>query len=101
MRVLATAGLGALLLYAGLAQADEALARKHACMSCHQVAKKVVGPAFRDVASKYKGNAQAEAHLLTVLKKGGKGVWGQIPMPAHPQIPEAEARRLVHWVLAQ
>jgi cytochrome c len=89
----------ALLALSGAATADQKLAQKHACMSCHQVAKKVVGPAFADVAKKYKGNTGAASHLLEVIKKGGKGVWGTVPMPPHPQVSEADAKSIVNWVL--
>lgn len=89
-----------LSMSAGVASANQALAQKKACMSCHQVAKKVVGPAFKDVAAKYKGDAKAADHLFQVIKKGGKGVWGQIPMPPHPQVADDDAKKLVAWVLS-
>lgn len=88
-----------LAMGSGVASADEALAKKSACMSCHQVAKKVVGPSFQDVAKKYKGDAKAADHIVTVIKKGGKGVWGPVPMPPHPQVSEADAKKLADWVL--
>ena len=72
--------LGGLLLL-GNAQADEALAKAKNCMSCHQVAVKVLGPAYKDVAAKYKGDAGAVDKLAAKIKAGGKGVWGEIPMP--------------------
>lgn len=96
----ATLAAGALLALSSGAGADQKLALKHECLNCHQVNKKVVGPAFADVAKKYKGDASAPAHLLEVIKRGGKGVWGNIPMPPHPQVPEAEAKSLVKWVLS-
>ena len=83
--------------------ADEAavgLARKNACMSCHGVDKKIVGPAFRDVAAKYKGQAGMEAKLVEKLRHGGSGIWGAIPMPANPNLPEKDARVLIQWVLS-
>ena len=89
-----------LALTSGVASADQALAQKSACMSCHQVAKKVVGPAFKDVAAKYKGDAKAADHLVGVIKKGGKGNWGQVPMPPHPQVSDADAKKLADWVLS-
>lgn len=95
-----TLAAATLLVLSGAAAADQKLAQKHACMSCHQVAKKVVGPAFADVAKKYKGDAGASAHLLEVIKKGGKGVWGNVPMPPHPQVSEADAKSIVTWVLS-
>lgn len=89
-----------LAMGAGVASADEALAKKSACLSCHQVAKKVVGPSFQDVAKKYKGDAGAAAHIVSVIKKGGKGVFGPVPMPPHPQVSDADAKKLADWVLA-
>ncbi len=89
-----------LALTAGIASADQSLAQKTGCMSCHQIEKKVVGPAYRDVAKKYKGDAKALEHLVGVIKKGGKGVWGTIPMPPHPQVSEENARKLATWILS-
>ena len=86
-----------------VAAADEgaaSLARKNACMSCHALDKKVVGPAFRDVAAKYKGQAGVEAKLVEKLRHGGSGNWGAIPMPGNPNLPEKDARALVRWVLS-
>jgi cytochrome c len=82
------------------AQADEALAKKHNCTACHQVDKKSVGPAHKDVARKYKGQADAPAKLAAKVKKGGQGVWGQIPMPPNAAVPDADIDKLVKWVLA-
>lgn len=90
----------ALALSAGAASADQALAQKSGCMSCHQVDKKVVGPAYKDVAKKYKGDAKAAEHIVSVIKKGGKGNWGNIPMPPHPQVSDANAKKLAAWVLS-
>lgn len=81
------------------ASADEALAKSKACLACHGVEKKVVGPAFKDVAAKYKGDKAAAATLATKIKNGGKGNWGQIPMPAQ-NVTEDEAKKLAGWVLA-
>jgi len=80
------------------AQAD--LAQKKNCMACHSVDKKVLGPAFKDVAAKYAGQAGAADKLADKVVKGGVGVWGNIPMPANPQVTEAEAKQLVGWVLS-
>jgi cytochrome c len=85
---------------AGQAQADEALAKAKNCMSCHAVDKKLVGPAYKDVAAKYKGDAKAPAMLAAKIKAGGKGTWGEIPMPPNNVTPE-EASKLAAWVLAQ
>ncbi|HEX8602366.1 MAG TPA: c-type cytochrome [Pseudoduganella sp.] len=89
----------AFLSQAAMANAD--LAKAKNCMACHAVANKLVGPAYKDVAAKYAGQKDAEAKLVTKVLKGGAGVWGAIPMPANPQVSEAEAHTLVKWVLAQ
>lgn len=81
--------------------ASPELAQKKNCMACHAVDKKLIGPAFKDVAAKYAGNKEAAAMLQTKVLKGGVGNWGQIPMPANPQVSEAEAQQLVSWVLQQ
>lgn len=100
MKAIVIAAVAALSLSSGIAAADQALAQKSACMSCHQLDKKVVGPAFKDVAKKYKGDAGASAHLVGVIKKGGKGVWGPVPMPPHPQVSDDNAKKLADWVLS-
>ena len=76
------------------------LAAANACMGCHAVNRKVVGPSFRQVAAKYQGDAGALATLVKKVKLGGAGVWGQLPMPSHPRLSDADARTLVEWVLA-
>lgn len=78
----------------------EALVKKSGCMACHQVSRKVVGPAYLDVAKKYKGQAGAAETLVQKVKKGGSGVWGPVPMTPHPQIPDADIRKMVDWILA-
>jgi cytochrome c len=83
------------------AMANADLAKAKNCMACHAVANKLVGPAYKDVAAKYAGQKDAEAKLATKIMKGGSGVWGAIPMPANPQVSEAEAKTLAKWVLAQ
>ncbi len=100
MKLSVIAAAAVLALSAGVASANQALAQKSGCLSCHQLDKKVVGPAFKDVAKKYKGDAKAEGHLLSVIKKGGKGVWGPIPMPPHPQVKDEDAKTLAEWVLS-
>ena len=84
----------------GQVLADEALAKAKNCMSCHAVDKKLVGPSYKDVAAKYKGDAGAAEALAAKVKAGGKGVWGQIPMPPNNVTPE-EAKKLATWVLTQ
>ncbi len=76
------------------------LAKAKNCLACHAVDKKIVGPAYKDVAAKYKGDKGAEAHLISKIQKGGTGVWGQIPMPAQPQVSADEAKALTKWVLS-
>lgn len=88
------------LLCANSAFANQELASKKNCMTCHTLEKKVVGPAFKDVAAKYKGDASAVAKLATKVSKGGSGVWGANPMPANPQVNEAEAKALATWILS-
>ena len=76
----------------------QALAQSKGCLACHAIDKKVVGPAYKDVAAKYKGDKTAEAKLAEKVQKGGAGVWGQMPMPPQSVTP-AEAKTLVAWVL--
>ena len=89
----------ATVFMAAPALADQALAQKKNCMACHAVDKKVVGPAYKDVAKKYAGQ-NVEAKLVAKIKQGGSGVWGAIPMPANPQVSDAEAKQLAAWVLS-
>jgi cytochrome c len=80
------------------AQLDLAQAKN--CLTCHAVDKKVVGPAYKDVAAKYAGDKTAVDKLTQKVMKGGSGVWGPVPMPANPQVSEAEAKKLVTWILS-
>lgn len=78
-----------------------ALAQKNGCLACHGVDKKILGPAYKDVAAKYKGNKEAEAKLIDKVKKGGSGVWGPMPMPANsPKVSDDDIKTLVEWVLS-
>lgn len=89
------------VLEAVLSEAEGlALAKKNNCLNCHAIDKKVVGPAWKDVANKYRGDATAEAHLVSKIATGGKGVWGSMAMPAHPQISEADRKSLAKFVLS-
>lgn len=81
--------------------ADEALAKSKNCMACHATDKKLVGPSYKDVAKKYAGDKTAADKLAAKIIKGGSGVWGAIPMPANPQVNEADAKKLATWVLSQ
>ena len=76
------------------------LAKRNNCMSCHGVDRKIVGPAFKEVAARYKGQGDAETKLLEKLKRGGAGAWGSVPMPPNPTLADQDARALVRWVLA-
>lgn len=87
------------IVMAGQAQADEALAKAKNCMSCHAVDKKLVGPAYKDVAAKYKGDGKAVATLAAKIKAGGKGAWGEIPMPPN-NVSDDEAKKLATWVMS-
>lgn len=80
--------------------ADQALATSRNCMACHAMDKKLVGPAYKDVAAKYAGQKDAADKLAAKIMKGGSGVWGPVPMPANTQVKEAEAKKLAAWVLS-
>jgi cytochrome c len=80
--------------------ANEDLAKKKNCMACHATDKKLVGPAYKEVAAKYAGQKDAVDKLAQKVIKGGSGVWGPVPMPANAQVSEAEAKQLVQWVLS-
>lgn len=90
--------IAAALIVSGPVLADEALAKKHNCMSCHAVDKKLVGPAYKEVAAKYKGQ-NAAAKLEEKVKKGGQGVWGPVPMPPNVTVPDGDIKKLVDWIL--
>ena len=89
------------LLVAGSALAADMpeAAKKNNCVACHAIDKKLVGPAWADVAKKYKGDAGAAAHLDGVISKGGKGVWGPMPMPPSPKVTAEERKELIDFVL--
>lgn len=82
------------------AKADQALATAKNCMACHAMDKKLVGPAYKEVARKYASDNTAADKLASKIIKGGSGVWGAVPMPANPQVSEAEAKKLAAWVLS-
>ena len=101
MKVVAVAlGVAAAML-AVPSQASEALAKKHNCLACHATDKKLVGPSYKEVAAKYAKDPGAAAKLADKVKKGGQGVWGQVPMPPNPTVPDAEVQALVKWILSQ
>ena len=93
--------LAALGIAAFPAAANEEFAKKSACIACHVVEKKIVGPSFKDVAAKYRTDKGAEAKLVEKVKKGGVGAWGQVPMPPNsPQVKDADIQTLVKWILS-
>ena len=92
--------LVAAVAVAAPAMADEALAKSKNCMSCHAIDKKLVGPSYKDVAKKYAGQKDAADKLAAKVIKGGSGVWGPVPMPANAQVNDADAKKLVAWILA-
>ncbi len=93
--------IAAALLASGVASASQELAQKSACLACHGVDKKVVGPAFQEIATKYAGDKEAEARLIKKVKEGGSGAWGQVPMPPNAAVKDDDIKTLVKWVLAQ
>lgn len=82
------------------AAAAKALASKSACMACHAVDRKMVGPSYKDVAAKHKGQADAVAKVAARIKSGGSGMYGPVPMPAQPNLKDAELTLLAQWILA-
>lgn len=88
------------LVFSGSAMAQLELAKQKNCLACHNVDKKVLGPAYKDVAKKYAGDPGAAARLSKKVREGGTGVWGKVPMPANPKVSEAEADALVKWILS-
>jgi cytochrome c len=103
--LLITAAATSSLMLAGQAsavdaKAAEALAQKNGCLACHSVNNKVVGPSYKDIAAKYKGDKGAEAKLIDKVKKGGSGVWGPIPMPPNsPHVKDQDIKTMVQWIL--
>jgi cytochrome c len=97
---LIVAGL-ALVCVGAFAATPEEIETKAGCLACHSKDKKIVGPAYKDVAAKYRGDKGAEARLFEKVKKGSQGTWGQVPMPPNASVPDADVRALVKWVLSQ
>ena len=88
-----------LALIATPALADQALLKKNNCMACHAVDKKLVGPSYKAVADRYRGQSDAADKLAKKIRAGGAGVWGPIPMPPHPQVSEADAKKMATYIL--
>lgn len=80
--------------------ADEALAKSKNCLACHSVDNKIIGPAFKEIAAKYKGDDGAVATLSNKVKNGGSGTWGQMPMPPNAAVSDADIETLVSWILS-
>ncbi len=99
MKTLLVVVFSGLTLMSGAAFASADLAKAKNCMACHAMDKKLVGPAYKDVAAKYASDKDAAAKLAKKIREGGTGVWGQVPMPANPQVSDAEAQTLAKWVL--
>jgi cytochrome c len=99
MKPLIALGIITSSLLAAPAWANADLAQKKNCMACHAVDKKVVGPAYKDVAAKYAGQKDAVDKLSEKVIKGSSGVWGPVPMPANAQVTPAEAKQLVQWIM--
>ena len=100
MKSLIVLGLAFGVSLASPAFANADMAQKKNCMACHATDKKVIGPAYKDVAAKYAGQKDAADKLAQKILKGGSGVWGAVPMPANPQVSDAEAKTLAAWVLS-
>jgi len=81
-------------------KAAEALAKSSGCLACHTTDKKLIGPSYREIAAKYRNDPQAEAKLVAKVKAGGKGVWGEIPMPPNAHVKDADIRTIVQWILS-
>ena len=96
--IFAVVAISALMSAPAFANVD--LAKKNACMACHAVDKKLVGPSYNDVAKKYAGQKDAEVTLAKSIKAGGSGKWGVVPMPAQAALSDADALTLSKWVLA-
>lgn len=90
----------ALGLDAAAADAGEALAKSNGCLACHSVDKKLVGPSYKEVANKYRGDKNAAALLAKHVREGSKGVWGAVPMPPNAQVKDADIKVIVAWVLS-
>ena len=99
-RALAACAVLAGLTAATGAYANEKLAQSSGCMTCHGIDKKIIGPAYKDVAAKYRGDKGAEERLFKEVKGGSKGVWGDIPMPPNAHVKDEDIKTLVQWVLS-
>jgi cytochrome c len=85
---------------AARAQSAEDLLKTNGCTACHTADKKLVGPAYSEVAAKYRGDAGAAAKLAAKVKGGGSGVWGAVPMPPNPMVKDDDLKRMIGFILA-
>ena len=100
VQTFAMLGLFALATQSAVAADAKSLATKNQCMACHKVEGKLIGPAFKDVAAKYKGDASARDTLTAKVRKGGKGTWGSMPMPANTSMSDSDLQTVITWILA-
>lgn len=98
--VLSACAIALALTAAGTAQANEKLLQSGGCMTCHGVDKKVIGPSYKEIATKYGNDKGAEAALIKKVKAGGKGVWGEMPMPPNAHVKDEDIKTMVQWILA-
>lgn len=80
-------------------QANDKLAQSAGCNTCHQMEKKIIGPSYKDIAAKYRSDKGAEAKLIAKVKQGGKGVWGEVPMPPNAHVKDEDIKSIVHWIV--
>jgi cytochrome c len=92
--------LAALAMMVASAQANDKLAQANGCLTCHGVDKKLIGPSFKEIAAKYRNDKSAEGALIKKVKDGGKGVWGEVPMPPNPHVKDPDVKTLVQWILS-
>jgi cytochrome c len=98
-RNLAACAVIAALWAAPAAYGNEKLAQTSGCMTCHGIDKKVIGPSYKEVAAKYRSDKSAEAALIKKVKAGGKGVWGETPMPPNAHVKDDDIKSIVQWIL--
>lgn len=102
--IMALAAAGSLTFASGAVSADsqagEALAKNSGCQACHTTDKKLVGPAYKDIAAKYRNDKGAEASLMKKVKAGGKGAWGEVPMPPNAHVKDGDIKTIVQWILS-
>ena len=99
MKALIVMGIAMAAAITTPAFASADLAKQKNCLACHAADKKVIGPSYKDVAAKYAGQKDASDKLAQKIIKGGSGVWGAVPMPANPQVNEADAKALANWIM--